>query len=155
MTDYETRFVATDAARLVVPPSVRQQLERWTRSSAIDRRLAVRARIVLLVASGRSDRQVARELDVSVRTVCLWRRRYEDGGLDAMARDKPGRGRKPGRDPALVARVRELMTTARPDGARWTSRSLAAALGMSHSTVHRILQRDVAPRASDDAPPGA
>jgi transposase len=56
--------------------------------------LALRCRIVLLLATGRSARQVARELGISRHTVGLWRKRLEQGGCDALTRDKPGRGRK-------------------------------------------------------------
>jgi transposase len=58
--------------------------------------LVLRSRIVLLLADGMSSRAAARALGVSRHTVDLWRKRFEDGGCQALVSDKPGRGRKRG-----------------------------------------------------------
>ena len=58
------------------------ELQRRVRSSTSTQRDALRARIVLLRAEGRSEADVAATTDVSVNTVSLWSRRFELGGLD-------------------------------------------------------------------------
>jgi len=72
----------------------REVLERWVRARSTPQRLAIRSRIVLLLAEGRAGRAVARAVGVSRHTVDLWRERFLSGGCSALARDKPGRGRK-------------------------------------------------------------
>jgi transposase len=134
----------TARPRVVLPEQARTQLERWARSRTIAGRLVVRARIVLLAGAGLDDRAIAREVRVSTRTVRLWCRRFADGGLEAIARDKPGRGRKPRPNPALEARFRALLATTPSRTSRWTTRSLAEALGVSRSTVHRLWTRELA-----------
>jgi len=55
----------------------------------------LRSRIVLLLADGLSARQAARAVGTSRHTADLWRRRFLEGGCDALLKDKTGRGRKP------------------------------------------------------------
>ena len=57
-------------ARLVVAPSERQALERWTRRAKTAQALALRARIVLLCAKGLTNTAVAESLRVSQQLVC-------------------------------------------------------------------------------------
>lgn len=133
----------TARPRVVLPEQARTQLERWARSRTIAGRLVVRARIVLLAGAGLDAGAIAREVRVSARTVRLWCRRFADGGIEAIARDKPGRGRKPRPNPALEARLRALLATTPSRTSRWTTRSLAVALGVSHSTVHRLWRREL------------
>jgi hypothetical protein len=70
-------------------------LERWTRARTTPQRIVLRSRMILLLADGCSAREAARRLSVSRHTVDLWRRRYVEGGCDALTTDRPGRGRKP------------------------------------------------------------
>lgn len=102
---------STDFEKLVVSHDDRQTLERWVRMPTAPQRLVLRSRIVLLLADGCPARQVARRLGVSRPTVALWRRRYANDGITALAGDRPGRGRKRSRaaaKQALVASARDL-----------------------------------------------
>lgn len=58
--------------------SARQQeeLERLVRSSTVQQRLVLRARIVLAAAGGGLNRDLAQELGVKADTIGLWRRRW-------------------------------------------------------------------------------
>jgi transposase len=98
-------------------------------------RLVERARIVLLAAQGLQDRQIAEELDIDRITAGRWRKRYIDCGLAGIERDLP-RGA-----PALKVDVAELVqrtTQTKPEAAtHWSTRKMAAALGVSPSTVMR------------------
>ena len=80
--------------QLGVDVAARATLERWVRARTTSQRLALRSRIVLLLADGLSAREVARRLEVSRHTVDLWRARFCSGGCGALAQDKAGRGRK-------------------------------------------------------------
>ncbi|MCX6829363.1 MAG: helix-turn-helix domain-containing protein, partial [candidate division Zixibacteria bacterium] len=57
-------------------------------------KVALRARIVLLVAAGQTHSAIARQLEVSRPTVLLWRDRFEQGGVNGLLRDAPRPGRK-------------------------------------------------------------
>jgi DNA-binding NarL/FixJ family response regulator len=72
----------------------RMLLRRWVRMPTAPQRVVTRSRIVLLLAEGRSTREVARVVGVSRPTVSLWHRRFIEGGCAALERDRPGRGRK-------------------------------------------------------------
>jgi hypothetical protein len=72
----------------------RSMLERWVRAPTTPQRVALRSRIVLLLADGVSARETARRLGISRHTTDLWCSRFTNGGCDELLRDKPGRGRK-------------------------------------------------------------
>ncbi len=134
-----SRELRTDdgpSARLSCAPADLARLQQWVRAATAPRRLILRSRIVLLLLDGRSQMRAARELGVSRETVGRWERRFAIGGADALTRDRPGRGRRPGRNAAHVARVLDALGRA-PVGT-WTTRGLAEHLGISAATVQRI-----------------
>ena len=116
----------------------RAELERWSRRGRGER-LASRARIVLACAAGAPNTEVARTLGVSVATVGKWRTRFLADRLAGLA-DRP----RPGRPPVLDGKrlndaVVAPLHAAPPDGsARWSTRQMAAAAGVSQSTVSRV-----------------
>lgn len=114
-------------------------LMRWVRSPTSSQRVVTRSLIVLLAAVGHSATAIAEEVGVTRRTVALWQRRFQDGGPAALLVDAPGRGRKKGRNPSVVSRILSATQQPPPAGdSRWTARSLAGHLGVSHATVHRV-----------------
>ena len=117
----------------------RKELERLARSRTVSVRLARRAQVVLLAAQGQENLEIARRLGVGRVQVARWRRRYAEGGLAAIERDLPRGGRKPTVDAQAIVR----MTTqeAPPGATHWSSRSLAARIGASDTTVLRVWQR--------------
>ena len=52
----------------------------------------VRAKIILLAASGMENEQIAQRLDVARQIVIKWRKRFYEERVDGLD-DKPGRGR--------------------------------------------------------------
>jgi len=119
--------------------SQRVTLERWSRGRRIPYRLVIRSRIILRASTGLSNRRIARELGVSPLTVACWRSRFALLGLDGISRDAPRLG---GRRTLSDSKFREILATTLhtppPSGTTWTSRSLARAVGVSHSTVLRV-----------------
>jgi DNA-binding CsgD family transcriptional regulator len=69
--------MANHHTRQIPDPSEdqRQDLQRWLRRSKTSQALALRARIVLEAAEGRSDTEVAGQLGTTRATVGKWRRR--------------------------------------------------------------------------------
>jgi transposase len=119
----------------------RNALERTVRSKTAEQRSVLRARIVLLSASGQADRAVAQQLGVNRHTVRLWRQRFGEQGLAGLE-DAPGRGRKP----VLDSKVKEAILTGAvqppANRTRWSCRSMARAQKVSPSTVQRIWSRN-------------
>lgn len=116
----------------------RTELERRVRLQTLDARHVRRARIVLLAADGVGNHEIARRLEISRNQVISWRNRFAQGGLAAIESDLPRSGRKPTIDAAEIVRVTTQTT---PEGAtHWSTRKLAAKLGVSDTTVHKVWQ---------------
>jgi transposase len=113
------------------------QLQNWARKRR-SHALAVRARIVLSCEHGRSNREVARLLGVTSQTVGKWRGRFVAARIPGLL-DQPRSGAPRTISDALVEAVLAKTLHERPpDAARWSSRRLAHALGISQRAVLRI-----------------
>jgi len=125
-------------APLSLSQDQRDALERYARRRTSAQGLALRARIVLLCASGMSNEAVAREVGVTGQTVGKWRRRFIEQGLSGLLDEpRPGAPRSVGDDD--VERVITLTLETTPSNAtHWSTRSMAARAGVSASTVRRI-----------------
>jgi transposase-like protein/transposase len=122
----------SDADRLV--------LQAVVRAPTAEQRAALRARIVLRCADGIAVEHVARELGVTDTTVRLWRGRYAEGGLEALA-DAPRPGHPPTYSREDRDRVMAIAMGPPPDGqTHWSVREVARRTGMSPATVHRLFQ---------------
>jgi transposase len=125
---------------LVLEPAEREQLQRWARRPKTEQRRATRSRIVLRCADGLDNDEVAAELGLNEKTVAKWRRRFVERRLDGLADDpRPGVPRT-----VLDEKVEEIVRRTieeQPLGAtHWSTRSLAARVGVSPATVGRIWQ---------------
>jgi transposase len=115
-----------------------EQLEWWVRGRQGWRPLAMRARIVLSCQAGCSNRESAKQLKVTAQTVGKWRARFVAKGIKGLA-DQPRSGAPRSISDALVVAVLAKTLHEKPPGAaRWSSRRLAAILGISQRTVLRI-----------------
>jgi transposase len=124
-----------------ITPEERSTLRQRIKSPTTSQRDAMRARIVLLRAEGRKETEVATALGVSVTTVSVWSRRFEQEGLKGL-HDRPGRGRKPWLDPDKIRQVVTQVTRPPKGRTRWSTRSMAAAAGMSRQSVHAIWKKN-------------
>ena len=125
-------------AELVLTDNEQAELERLARRARSARRLAFRARIVLECASGSSNVEVARKLRTTNATVGTWRKRFVVGRIEGLRDEpRPGRPREIGDEQVEDVVVKTLETT--PKGAtHWSTRQMAAKVGLSHSTIGRI-----------------
>ena len=77
---------------VVLPEEDRQQLSAVARSRSLPHGVVMRARIVLLAAYGVPNTQIAQEVGLSQQSVCLWRKRYLEHGVEGLHDElKPGR----------------------------------------------------------------
>ena len=135
---------------LVIRPEDQAQLLTWSRRPKTAQALAVRARIVLLAAEGRSNSDIARQLPATLRTVWKWRQRYLDQGLDGLLDEpRPGTSRKLSDE--QVERVLARTLENQPQGAtHWSTRDMAKACGLSQSSISRIWRAfSLAPHRSE------
>ena len=125
-------------AELKVTDEERAVLERYVRRGTTSQRLSTRARIVLLCADGRTNKQVAGRLRTSANTVGKWRARFVEARLDGLLDEpRPGAPRRISDDKVEEVVVRTLETT--PNGAtHWSVRQMAKAVGLSHDSIARI-----------------
>jgi transposase len=123
---------------VVLSEAERETLERWARRPTSAQALAQRCRIVLAAAEGRVNGEIAEQLGCHRTTVGKWRRRFAERGLDGL-HDEPRPGAPRTIGDADVERVITKTLEEQPKGAtHWSTRSMAAATGMSQSAVSRI-----------------
>lgn len=128
------------AVEITLSAEDRLRLMEWI-EGAQSARLAQRARIILGAADGRRNNEIAADLGCTRRTVGMWRRRFLIGGLASIEQDaiRPVRKRVIGSE--MVDRIlRKTTQEGPPDGAHWSTRSMARAVGVSQKTVSRIWQ---------------
>ena len=129
-----------EAAVLRLTKGERETLEAWLRAPTIPQEMALRAKIVLASADGEAVRPLAARLEVSVPTVCQWRKRFRTQGLAGLhTRHRSGRKKRvtDAKEQAVVA------ATMKPpkDATHWSARRLAEKVGLGHVTVHRIWRK--------------
>ncbi|OJY43424.1 IS630 family transposase, partial [Pseudonocardia sp. 73-21] len=123
---------------IVLSDDERAQLESWARRRTSAAGLALRSRIVLAAAEGGSNVALAERLGVARSTVRIWRNRFAERRLDGLV-DEPRPGRPRTVSDADVERlITETLETAPKDATHWSTRSMAAHLWMSQSTVSRV-----------------
>ena len=123
------------APEIILTNEERAELTKLARSKLSSVRLAQRARIVLLAAQGMKSQDIAVQLGVGRVQVSRWRERYAQSRLAGIERDLP-RGAPP--TTVDVARLVALTTQSRPEAAtHWSTRTMAAALGVSAASVSR------------------
>lgn len=124
---------------IILTDEQRAVLLRWSRGRRTPVRLMERAKIVLLAAEGKMNKDIATELGIMPNTVVRWRGRFARGGLVAIEKDLPRGGRKPRVLEAVARKIIETTTQTRPPNAtHWSGRTLAAALGIDKSMVWRV-----------------
>lgn len=127
------------APALALTSAQRDVLSTWSRSRALPQRQVLRARIVLLAAEGMPNRSIAARLGCSLPTVRLWRDRFATAGIPGLEEDAPGRGRPIVYDERVTAKVLSVTLGRPPKGeTHWSSRAVAARVGVSPGTVLRI-----------------
>ena len=125
-------------AELVLSDEERSELTSLAARRNTAQALALRARIVLLCASGAENQEVAAELRIDKTTVGKWRRRFVERRIDGL-RDEPRSGAPRTVDDARIeAVIVRTLESQPPNATHWSSRGMARASGLSVSTVQRI-----------------
>jgi len=116
----------------------REELTRWAQSRALPAGDVFRARLMLALAEGKSWSQIEAEFYTSRPTIARWKRRFEQKGIAGLDLKHKGSEAR-SITPAVQARVlRKTMQRPTDGSTHWSCRKMAAALGLSKSTVQRI-----------------
>jgi len=115
-------------------------LESWARSTSVRAGLATRAKIVLFSDAGEGTSSIARRLEVSRPTVIAWRDRYASQGLNGLF-DAARSGRPKTIDDAAIVAATLEPPPERLGVTHWSSRLMAAELGIGDATVARAWRR--------------
>lgn len=115
-----------------------EELKQLARRPRTVQSLAQRARIILACAEGQTNTSVAAQLRITMQTVGKWRTRFFQQRLDGLL-DEPRSGTPRRLSDQDVERVLTMTLEALPKNAtHWSTRSLAAACGLSNTSVHRV-----------------
>ena len=125
-------------------PEERGQLEHLVRAGRSPARVAARARILLKTGEGWSAPRVAQALDVAESSVYRIKRRFAEGGLDGVLKDRPQANRYRKLDERAGTHLIALACTPAPEGHdHWTLRALAGKaveLGLVESLSHEAVR---------------
>src|SRR6266566_1828878 len=117
-------------------------LTQQARGRSVPVRVCQRAKMVLLAAEGRQNKEIAQSLSTAPATVARWRFRFLQQGVPGIETDAPRSGRKPSLPPETVQEIVRRTTQERPPQAtQWSTRSMAKASGVSEATVRRIWRK--------------
>ncbi|WP_145011032.1 IS630 family transposase [Mycobacterium marseillense] len=126
------------AVPVVLTDAEREQLSAWARRPTSAQALAMRSRIVLACQGDSNNTQIAQDLGITRGMVTKWRNRFAIDRLDGLL-DEPRTGRpRTVVDEHVEAVIAATLETTPRDATHWSTRSLAAELGMSQSAVSRI-----------------
>ena len=132
----------TKAIAVSVNAQQHKILTGWLSCPTTEKRLADRARMILLSSEGVSRADIAVRVGVQPHVITKWRKRFaEKGAVGLFDRSRTGRPRAYGRD--VEKRVLEVLDLAPPPGfGRWNGPMIAAQLGdVSVHQVWRIMRR--------------
>ena len=122
-----------------VCPGDRVRLERLVSDRNTPQKHVWRARIVLLSGDRLGTMSIMRRVGKSKPTVWRWQARFLEEGVDGLLRD---RDRGSGRPPLGAAVKAEVLTKTMGEtpfnGTHWSVRTMARAVGISHTSVQRI-----------------
>jgi transposase len=116
-----------------------QELQRMSLSRLLPAGDVFRARVILMLAEGRSYAEVQKRLNTTAPTISKWRKRFLQQRMDGLLQE-----RHPGQKPSVITpqlQAKVLAATRRKprDGSsHWSCRKLAKQLGISKDVVHRI-----------------
>ena len=125
--------------RISISSADRERLKGLVRNRNTPQKVVWRARIVLLASDGQTAEAIAAVVGKSLLTVRRWRRRYVAKGVDGLLKDATRPSRVKPLSPEKIKQVVHMTLHEKPPKAtHWSGRSMAAAAGISYSSVQRI-----------------
>jgi transposase len=122
-----------------VGPANRARLEAIIADRNSSSKAVWRAEIVLATVDGLGTNAIMKRTGKSKPCVWRWQERYVEEGVEGLLRDKT---RPPGKKPLSAAVKRKVLaktgSQTPPNATHWSVRSMATAVGISHTSVQRI-----------------
>jgi transposase len=127
------------ATPIRLKPEEHKELREMSLARSLPAGDVIRARMILMLAAGRSYVEIQERLQTTAPTISRWKKRFLEAGIDGL-REVQHPGQKPTVITAkLQARVLEATRRKPKDGStHWSVRKLARELKLSKDTVHRI-----------------
>jgi transposase len=131
--------VPFEAEPLELSTEERDELRQMSASRSLPAGDVIRARMILMLADGRSYAEIQDRLQTTAPTISRWKKRFLDKRITGLIQI-----RHPGQKPTVItpklqARVLEATRRKPKDGStHWSVRKLARELKISKDTVHRI-----------------
>ena len=124
---------------IYVSPLAQARLEAIIADRNSSSKVVWRAEIVLATADGLGTNAIMKRTGKSKPCVWRWQERYVEEGVEGLLRDKT---RPPGKKPLSAAVKRKVLaktgSETPPNATHWSVRSMATAVGISHTSVQRI-----------------
>jgi len=144
------------AEAIVLTEDERAMVQTWVHRGHAAARIQTRARIVLKLAEGWRDVEIARALEVGVGTVYNTRQRFLAGGLGAVLHDQAQERRRQALSGEQIAHLIAIACSPAPKGHdHWTLRLLAGkavelgfVTGISPETIRQTLKKTNSSRGS-------
>jgi transposase len=126
------------AVEIELSDEERVQLRAWARRPTSAQALAQRSRVVLLAAEGLNNTEIAARLGVYRPMVTKWRNRFGEHRLDGLLDEpRPGQPRTV-TDEQVEEVITKTLESTPQNATHWSTRSMAAEVGLTQSAVHRI-----------------
>jgi transposase len=127
------------ADALPITEEQRKIIDAWARAKKTPQRIVLRSRICLLASNDVSHNAIAKRLNTSRSTVNLWIKRFKEQGLTGISEDATHGTSTRCLDVEKVKSIVEATLHTKPkDATHWSTRTMAKAQGVSHSTIQRI-----------------
>ncbi|WP_152626079.1 IS630 family transposase, partial [Acidithrix ferrooxidans] len=124
----------------VVPlsPKERSELEAVVRKSTAPIGQVARASIALWSNEGVGTNEIAQRLQISTETVCKWKRRFINYGVELLD-DAPRSGKPRSIDDEKIAEILRITLEEEPPLAtQWSTSSMSKRIGVSPASISRI-----------------
>ena len=126
---------------IVLTDAERQELASRSRARTLRARDVRRARLILMLADGSKYTTIQERLGCTAVFISTWKARFLEGRLEGLYGRHQG-SRQSASSQRLEARILNTTRKPPPDGStHWTTRKLAAHLGISHMRVARVWAR--------------
>lgn len=128
------------AKKLEITEKQKKELLIISNSIKAEYRMVYRAKIILMLGENRSYKEIKEALKTNDTAIAKWKGRFIQNGVEGL-KDKKGRGKVSQISEYDKARVVNLACSKPSDGyTNWSQARIGQKLGMSQSTVHRILK---------------
>jgi transposase len=134
--------MARKSMHIQADKATKELLEKWSNSEKIERRLYLRAKIILKCLENQTNLEIAQELQISRFTVSKWRMRFYKEGIKGLYdTQRLGKPKKYGVE--FRNKLLKLLETPPPKGqSNWDGKALAKELKSSDDTVWRLLKKE-------------